>query len=98
MFAIDRVFTPVIERHRLDAQSRQILLTSLVDETVDQMVGDPDRVEQVIENLVAKIDAVTAEDIAVLAERLFKGRSPALGAVGQLSQLASYETIRAQFA
>jgi predicted Zn-dependent peptidase len=51
-----------------------------------------------IEDLIAKIDAVTAEDIAILAERLFKGRSPALGAVGQLSQLAPYEAIRAQFA
>jgi predicted Zn-dependent peptidase len=51
-----------------------------------------------IEDLIAKIDAVTPDDIALLANRLFKGRSPALGAVGQLSQLASYDTIRAQFA
>ena len=51
-----------------------------------------------IEDLIAKIDAVTTHDIAVLAERLFKGRSPALGAVGQLSQLAPYDEIRAQFA
>ncbi|MFL5260130.1 MAG: M16 family metallopeptidase [Hyphomicrobiales bacterium] len=51
-----------------------------------------------IEDLIAKIDAVTPDDIAFLANRLFKGRSPALGAVGQLSQLASYDAIRAQFA
>jgi predicted Zn-dependent peptidase len=51
-----------------------------------------------IEDLIAKIDAVTTADIATLSERLFRGRSPALGAVGQLSQLAPYETIKAQFA
>jgi predicted Zn-dependent peptidase len=51
-----------------------------------------------IETLITKINAVTARDVAQLAGRLFSGQSPALGAVGQLSTLASYDAIKAQFA
>lgn len=51
-----------------------------------------------IDTLTAKIDAVTAGDVAKLADRLFRGKAPALGAVGQLSTLASYDAIKAQFA
>src|SRR5205823_4457739 len=47
--------------------------------------------------LVARIEAVEAEQVAALAGRLFKGRRPALSAVGQLSGLAPHEAIAAQF-
>jgi len=50
-----------------------------------------------METLVAKIDAVTADHVAGLAASLFKGQSPALSAVGQLSTLTPYAKIKAQF-
>ncbi len=40
-----------------------------------------------METLVAKIDAVAADHVAGLAATLFRGQSPALSAVGQLSTL-----------
>jgi predicted Zn-dependent peptidase len=48
--------------------------------------------------IVAKIDAVDPEGVMALAQRLFKGRRPALGAVGQLKSLAPHEKIAAHFA
>lgn len=51
-----------------------------------------------IATLVAKIEAVTAEQVRELAERLFKSRTPAFSAVGQLSTLSSYGEIAGHFA
>lgn len=51
-----------------------------------------------IATLVAKIEAVTAEQVRELAERLFKTRTPAFSAVGQLSTLSSYGEIASHFA
>jgi predicted Zn-dependent peptidase len=48
--------------------------------------------------LVEKIEAVTAEDVSALAKRIFQGKVPALGAVGQLSHLAPHSAIAAHFA
>jgi predicted Zn-dependent peptidase len=50
-----------------------------------------------METLVAKIDAVSADHVAGLAAGLFRGKSPALSAVGQLSTLTPYAKIKAQF-
>jgi predicted Zn-dependent peptidase len=51
-----------------------------------------------IATLVAKIDAVTPEDVRNLARRLFKSRRPALSAVGHISTMSSYDTIASYFA
>ena len=51
-----------------------------------------------IATLVARIEAVTAEEVRGLAERLFKAHPPAFSAVGQLSGLSTYETIVSHFA
>ncbi len=51
-----------------------------------------------IATLVAKIDAVTGEQVRDLAGRLFKTRIPAFSAVGQLTTLSPYETIVQHFA
>jgi predicted Zn-dependent peptidase len=51
-----------------------------------------------IATLVAKIEAVTAEQVRELAEKLFKSRTPAFSAVGQLSTLSSYDEIAGHFA
>jgi predicted Zn-dependent peptidase len=50
-----------------------------------------------ISTLVARIEAVTADQVRELAERLFKSRTPAFSAVGQLSTLSSYDEIARQF-
>jgi len=52
-FAVDRLFEHVIRRHEHEAQTRNVTLVAGVAEAADQIVGDPDRLEQVIENLVA---------------------------------------------
>jgi predicted Zn-dependent peptidase len=50
-----------------------------------------------IATLVAKIEAVTAAEVRELAEKLFKSRTPAFSAVGQLSTLSSYDEIAGHF-
>jgi signal transduction histidine kinase len=42
-----------MERHDYDARARQVTLRTVVAPEVDQIVGDPNRLEQVVENLVA---------------------------------------------
>jgi two-component system OmpR family sensor kinase len=53
VFAIERVFDAVARRHEREAHERHIAFVIHVDPSSDQIVGDPDRIEQVIENLVA---------------------------------------------
>ena len=50
------------------------------------------------EEIIEKIDAVDVAAISDLASRLFERTRPSLGAVGDLSGLASYDQIAAQFA
>jgi predicted Zn-dependent peptidase len=47
--------------------------------------------------LISKIDAVTADSVRDLARDIFMAKQPSLGAVGQLSHLASYSEIAARF-
>ena len=51
-----------------------------------------------VSRLVAKIEAVEVASVGALAQRMFRGRKPALSAVGQLSGLTSHEAIVARFA
>jgi predicted Zn-dependent peptidase len=51
-----------------------------------------------ISTLIARIGAVEASDVSHLASRIMRGNTPALSAVGQLSELASHGQIAAQFA
>ncbi len=51
-----------------------------------------------IATLTAKIDAVTAEQVRALAQRLFKSQVPAMSAVGNLEGMSDYETIQKHFA
>ncbi|MEM7425855.1 MAG: pitrilysin family protein [Pseudomonadota bacterium] len=50
------------------------------------------------DEIIAKVDAVDAEAVAKMAQRVFSGAKPAVGAVGDLSGLASYDQIAAKFA
>ncbi len=49
-------------------------------------------------SLMQKIDAVTPEQVRLLAERLFRNQKPAFSAVGHIGQLAGYDTLARHFA
>jgi signal transduction histidine kinase len=53
VFATERMFQHVVDRYALDARARDVTLTAGVDARADQISGDPDRLEQVISNLVS---------------------------------------------
>jgi signal transduction histidine kinase len=53
LFAIGRLFEHVVHRHEHEARMRRIGLHVSVADEADQVLADPDRIEQVIENLVA---------------------------------------------
>ncbi len=53
IFAIERVFERVVARHDMEAAARQVSFRTRVGNSADQMLGDPDRIEQVVENAVA---------------------------------------------
>ena len=53
VFATKRVFEHVVRRHQPEIERRKIEVQIDVPSAADQMVGDPDRIEQVVENLFA---------------------------------------------
>lgn len=53
VFDIERVFQHVVRRHEQETESRGIAVSVEVEPEADQVVADPDRIEQVIENLMA---------------------------------------------
>ena len=53
VFDIGRVFHHVTRRHERDAAAAGVDLRTSIDAGAEQVVGDPDRLEQVIGNLVA---------------------------------------------
>ena len=53
VFDVERLFEHVVRRHEPDARTRNIAVHTSIAESADQVVADPDRIEQVIENLVA---------------------------------------------
>jgi signal transduction histidine kinase len=52
LFDIERLFENVAGRHERDAQTKGVAIRIEVDAHADQVVADPDRIEQAIENLV----------------------------------------------
>jgi signal transduction histidine kinase len=52
LFDIERLFDNVAGRHEREAQTRGVAIRIHVDAQADQVVADPDRIEQAIENLV----------------------------------------------
>ena len=65
LFAIGRVFEHVARRHEREATTRRVAITRHVDDTADQVTGDPERLEQVVENLVANALRHTPPDGSV---------------------------------
>src|SRR5262245_5117324 len=52
LFDIERLFENVAGRHERDAHTKGVAIRLHVDAHADQVVADPDRIEQAIENLV----------------------------------------------
>jgi signal transduction histidine kinase len=52
LFDIERLFENVAGRHERDAHTKGVAIRIHVDAQADQVVADPDRIEQAIENLV----------------------------------------------
>jgi signal transduction histidine kinase len=52
LFDIERLFQNAAGRHERDAQTKGVAIRIQVDPGADQVVADPDRIEQAIENLV----------------------------------------------
>ena len=52
LFDIERLFENVAGRHEREAHTRGVAIRIHVDPHADQVVADPDRIEQAIENLV----------------------------------------------
>jgi signal transduction histidine kinase len=79
VFAPARLFARVFRRHEQEAQRRRLTMTAEVAPSADQLAGDPDRLEQAIENLVGNalryvpdggtiaLDARVEDGAAVLA-------------------------------
>ena len=53
LFDIRKLFEHVVERHAQQGGARGIAVHVIVDEGTDQVSADPDRLEQVVENLFA---------------------------------------------
>jgi signal transduction histidine kinase len=53
VFDVQCLFDHVIARHEPEARTREISIIARVAFGADQVLGDPDRLEQVVENLVA---------------------------------------------
>jgi signal transduction histidine kinase len=51
--AVERVFAGVSRRYERDASAAQVTIRSQVDPSADQIVADPDRLDQAISNLAA---------------------------------------------
>jgi len=53
LFAVERVFQHVMLRHEPETRQREIEVDVSVAEEADQIVADPERIEQMVENLFA---------------------------------------------
>jgi signal transduction histidine kinase len=53
VFATSQLFKHVADRHEHETRARRITVRTLVDDPANQMFADPDRIEQVVENLFA---------------------------------------------
>ncbi|MGH9143841.1 MAG: sensor histidine kinase [Vicinamibacterales bacterium] len=60
LFAVERVFQHVMLRHEHETRARGIEVDASVGSAADQVVADPDRIEQVVESLFANALCNTA--------------------------------------
>jgi len=53
LFDVEQVFSHLVRRHEREAAAAGVSILTRVDDGADQLMGDPDRIEQAIGNLVA---------------------------------------------
>jgi two-component system phosphate regulon sensor histidine kinase PhoR len=53
LFDVEQVFEHLVRRHERDASAAGVSIRTQVSEGADQVLGDPDRIEQALGNLVA---------------------------------------------
>ena len=53
VFSVERLFQQVAARHERDADARSVTIATNVDGMADQVIADPHRIDQAIDNLVA---------------------------------------------
>ena len=66
LFDIERLFQNVVGRHEREAQTRGVAIRTHVEAHADQVVADPDRIEQAIENLVGNALRHTPPDGTIM--------------------------------
>jgi signal transduction histidine kinase len=68
---VDGLFSRIAERHERELSGRRIRLVRRIDPGAEQVTGDPDRLEQALQNLVANALRFTPEQggIALAATR-----------------------------
>jgi two-component system OmpR family sensor kinase len=81
LFDITRVFDHVAARHEHEAVARRIAIEFHVDDAADQVTADPDRIEQVIENLVANALRHTPDGSTIVLSATGAGDRIALSVV-----------------
>jgi signal transduction histidine kinase len=69
--AVDALLTRVADRHERELEKRSIVLETRVEPGAEQIIGDPDRLEQALQNLVANALRYTPDEgrISIVAER-----------------------------
>jgi signal transduction histidine kinase len=84
-FDTSRLFRQVVERHQAEADSRGVRLATSVDDEADQLFGDPDRLEQVADNLIANAIRHAAErgGVELRAQRTSDGAAIAVSDDGE---------------
>jgi signal transduction histidine kinase len=88
-FATARMFDQVVRRYEGDAAARHVTLTSEVADDADQIVGDPDRLEQVVDNIVANALRHTPEGGSVRLTAEGRGESVVLAVTDSGSGIAA---------
>jgi predicted Zn-dependent peptidase len=100
MSMADDVFDKEIDRAKAQLKTSIVMNLESASSRADQIARQFLAFGEVPEmaTLIKKIEAVTAEQVRILAADIFRSATPSLSAVGQLSALESHSTLAARFA
>ena len=72
---VGAIFTRVAERHERETSARNVRLSHTVQPGAEQVVGDPDRLEQALQNLAANALRHTPDGGAVILDASLQGEA-----------------------